>query len=78
MRAATLIAACFAASAAAQTIYCCVSNDQDQVVPMDDQTERCCQASEGNMQGQHECALEVGLFGFSQCCRQQSTSTCNF
>ncbi|KAJ3948384.1 uncharacterized protein N0V96_002633 [Colletotrichum fioriniae] len=52
MRVATLIAACFAASAAAQTIYCCVSNDQDQVVPMDDQTERCCQASEGNMQGQ--------------------------
>ncbi|KAF4828235.1 hypothetical protein CGCTS75_v007594 [Colletotrichum tropicale] len=64
MRTAAFIATWFlAASAAAQTIYCCTSNDQDQVVPENDETAVCCQSSGGELRG-FECVLDVGHFGF--------------
>ncbi|KAK2774932.1 hypothetical protein CKAH01_12985 [Colletotrichum kahawae] len=78
MRAAAFIATYFlAASAAAQTIYCCTSNDLDQVVLEAEETAVCCQSSGGQLQGD-ECLLDVGRFGFSQCCRQQTVFTCDF
>ncbi|KAI7772960.1 hypothetical protein LA080_012811 [Diaporthe eres] len=78
MRAAAFIATCFlTASAAAQNIYCCTTNEIDQVVLEKDETKVCCQSSGGRIEA-GECVLDVGLFGFSQCCRQQTTSTCNF
>ncbi|KAH7177120.1 hypothetical protein EDB81DRAFT_875889 [Dactylonectria macrodidyma] len=78
MRAAAFITTYFlAASAAAQTIYCCTSNEIDQVVPKIEETAVCCQSAGGRIEND-ECVLEVGLFGFSQCCRQQTTFTCNF
>ncbi|KAG6354347.1 hypothetical protein INS49_004364 [Diaporthe citri] len=35
--------------ATAQTIYCCTSNEMEQVVPEIDETEVCCQSSGGSM-----------------------------
>ncbi|KAJ0120407.1 uncharacterized protein J7T55_015134 [Diaporthe amygdali] len=51
MRAATFIATYFlTASAAAQTIYCCTSNEIDQVVVEKDETKVCCQSSGGRIE----------------------------
>ncbi|RYP05802.1 hypothetical protein DL764_003546 [Monosporascus ibericus] len=74
-----------AARAAAQTAYCCTLNSNNQIVLEADQTAVCCDSARGRIVGDNEagrtpgeCELEVGLYGFEICCRQQTTYICDF
>ncbi|KAE9581154.1 hypothetical protein CGCF415_v012393 [Colletotrichum fructicola] len=77
MRLSTLLSGgLFAVCALAETSgYCCTSNDKQQVVPHNDQTQDCCR---GRFDGTECWIPDNGLDALTSCCKGKGSAMCAF